>query len=144
MLLVFGLVGSFLLLVMEMLGFSATVQHSINLGKFTYRKQKLVLCIIDIFLALSMLVTYFLQPTDELIIIILFFIQIIIGFIYTSVLNILCKRRFIHNIVEEIQHLNLDVNEDLIVLRRLLMEQSDISCSIKELQKALDLINIGQ
>lgn len=141
MLLGLALGGSILILIVEMLGFPSAVRKPIDLRKFTYGRQRLVLCVIDILFILSILITYLLQPTAELLIIILFFVQIIVGFIYTEVLSFLCKKKYLCNVADEIIKLNLDLDQDIIELRRNLMENSEISCSVLELKKAIELIS---
>lgn len=131
---------SILLLLLEMLGFASAVQYPIDLGKFTYVKQRIVLSIFNIFCTVCILITYLLQPTAELVFVVLLSGQLVLGSIYMSILNILCKKRFLYNIVNELQKLNLNINENMILLRRQLMENSDLFCSIKELKQAVELV----
>jgi len=141
-LLILGLGCSIIFTLLELIGFAAAVQYPIDLGKFTYHKQKLILLLVDIIFAISILIVYLLQPTAELIIAIVVSLQLLMGVIYISILSILCKKKFYRNIVDEIQRLDLDIEEDLIELRRKLMEHSDIFCSVQDLQKAINMFSI--
>jgi len=123
-----------------MIGFASAVQYPMDLGKFSYKTQRLILCLIDIALTLCILIAFLINPKSDIIICIVFFCQVIIGFIYISTLNILCRRQHFTNIKKEILRLNLDINKDEVVIRRELMENSEISCSVNDVKKALDYI----
>lgn len=140
MLLLLGIGFSVFLLLFELICFASAVRYPCDLKNFSYRTQRIVLCIIDLTFTIGILIVCLLQPTAKLPIVILLLAQLVVGSTYIIMLNILCTKKFFHNIAEEIKRLNLDVDQDLIELRRQLMSNSDISCSIKDLQKAINLI----
>ena len=129
---------SIVFLLLELIGFASAVRYPINLGKFTYKMQRIVLCALNIIFAVCILVVYIINPNIEITICILLFTQIIVGFVYITVLSGLCRKQFFNNIIDEIKRLNLDINEDIIVLRRKLMANSELSCSMEELNKIIN------
>lgn len=141
MLLAVTLGSSIIFLLLEMIGFASAVQNPMNLGKFTYKKQRLILCIVNIAFTLCILIVFLINSEFDMIVRIVFFCQVIVGFVYIGTLNIICRRKHLSDIKEEIFKLNLDINVDLIILRRQLMEQSDIFCSIKELNKVVNVLS---
>ena len=140
MLLAFALVASVLFLIIGLIGFAHAVQHPLDLGKFSYNKQKLVLCAINVTFAICILVSYLINPESEKTIVILLICQLVVGFMYETVLSVICRKQYYRNLVSEIERLDLDVNEDIAELRRKLMADSDLSCSIKDLEKAISLM----
>lgn len=66
--------------------------------------------------------------------------QVIIGFVYICTLNVICRKKYFIGIKDEILRLNIDINEDIADLRRKLMENSELSCSVADLKKAIEHI----
>ena len=133
-----ALVCSILFLLLEFIGFASAVRYPVDLGKFTYKMQRIVICVLDIIFAVSILVVYLVNPNTEITICILLFSQIIVGLVYITILSSLCRKQYFNNIIHEIERLNLDINEDIIDLRRKLFENSEVSCSISDLTKIIN------
>ena len=132
------LVVSILFLLFELLAFASAVRYPVDLGKFTYNLQRIVLCVLDIIFAVCILVAYLVNPNNEITMCILLFGQIIVGFVYIIILSSLCRKKHFNNIIDEIKRLNLDINEDIIELRRKLMANSELWCSMEDLNKIIN------
>lgn len=146
MLLALFLLGSLILSVMFFVGYPTWVIHT-DLGKFTYRKQRIVLGAINLLFTISMVISYLLKPSELWIQLEILFAQWIVPFIYIFVFSFLNSKQFYRRLANEIRRLNLDINEDLTVLKQQLMDNSDIAekcqCSFSEtdLRKAINLMN---
>ena len=140
MLFVLALCASILFIILQFIGYAGAVGHPVNFGRFSFNKQRILCCSISFLFTIGIIAAYLADPTLDMLMLILPMSQFIVGAVYLAILAPLCRKKYLKNIADEIVRLNLDVSEDVIILRRKLMENSDISCSIKELSLAIGMI----
>lgn len=140
MLLALSLCASMLFIFLQYIGYAGAVGHPVDLGKFSFNKQRILCCLISFIFTVGIVVTYLVDPSLDILMLILPLSQFIVGSVYIAILNPLCRKRYLKNIADEIVRLNLDISEDVVVLRRQLMDRSDISCSVKDLSRAIELV----
>ena len=135
-----ALCASVLFIVLQFIGYIGAVQHPVNFGKFSFNKQRILCCSISFLFTVGIIVSYLVNPSLDILMLILPLSQFIVGAVYIAILNPLCRKKYLRNIADEIVRLNLDISDDVVVIRRKLMESSDISCSIKDVSLAIDLV----
>ena len=135
---IFAIIFSLLICVMAII--RPSDEKAVMLKKFTYKKQRLVSCLVNAAFFTAVLVTGICLPQYEIICMLLAVVQFCINAIFISVLRIVGEKKFKQSVIDEILRLNVDVNEDPVVIRRVLMENSETSYSIKDIRLAVEAI----
>lgn len=95
-----ALCASVLLLVLQFIGYVGAVRYPVDLGKFTFNKQRLLCCSISFLFTIGIIVSYLADSSLYILMLLPPLSQFIFGAVYIAILSPLCRKKYLWNIAE--------------------------------------------